>query len=250
MMVYLASPGSLQEAEKLEGLPVLLSFTNWTERLELAQTAFKRLMIDSGAYSEISWGITVDGAEYKDWYQQWLPHADSIAGLDDIRGDWKKSLKNYEKYGGFPTIHNTDPIEILPDLVEISRKQGKKWLGIGIKPPRGGKEAFVRRVCEEVPEDIHIHGFALPAYSYIRRIDSVDTAGWRKEALAVQKQLNFLTYAECVEIIVKRMTRWQRILREGRVLKGFDLESEPSAAFKEFKKGIVIKKKEAPSAEG
>jgi len=199
-------------ADHLVEMPVLLSYATYSDWLKDYQATFKRILIDSGAYSELNSGKVIDGAKYKDWYQQWLPHADAVAGLDDIRGDWRKSLRNYESFGGFPTIHDSDPKELLEDLIPISRSQGKNWLGIGLVPPRDGKRDFVRWVCDNVPEDIHIHGWALRLYSDIRRIDSFDSTNWFRDAFKYKTQLPFLTPAECVEIVVKRYQRERRRL--------------------------------------
>lgn len=218
MRVYLASPNTQQQAEHVAGMPVLLSFgvigpgrsgrRPWIERY---QQSFSHILIDSGAYSELKSGNVIEGAAYRDWWPQWEPHADAIAGLDDINGDWRRSLRNYELYGGFPTIHDTDPPEILNELIAIARDR-KKWLGIGLKPPREGKEKFIRDVCERVPDDLHVHGWALRRYSHIRRINSVDSTNWFKDAmkLRVLPGLDHLTYGECLDIVVKRYQRWTR----------------------------------------
>lgn len=214
MNVYLSSPGNQMHASYLCGMPVLLSFATWSNWLESYQASFSRILIDSGAFSEMNSGIAIDGVEYKDWYQQWVPHADAIAGLDDIRGDWRKSLKNYELYGGFPTIHDSDPFELLGDLISITRQQGRNWLGIGLVPPRDGKEQFIRRVCDTVPDDIKVHGWALRAYTHVRRLDSVDSTNWFRDAWKYKTQLPFLTPAECVDLVVKRYQRWTRTIND------------------------------------
>jgi len=216
MNVYLASPNTQQQAEHVANMPVLLSFAIYAKWLDQYQATFSRILIDSGAFSEMNTGKVVDGLAYKDWWQRWVGHADAIAGLDDIRGDWRRSLSNYEKFGGFPTIHDTDPKEILDDLIAISRQQGNNWLGIGLMPPRDGKEDFVRWVCDNVPEDIHIHGWALRAYTHVRRLDSVDSTNWWRDAMALRARagLDFLTYGECLEIVVKRYKRWNRVIRD------------------------------------
>jgi hypothetical protein len=162
----------------------------------------------------------IDGAAYKVWTQRWEGHADAIAGLDDISGDWRRSLKNYEEYGGFPTIHDTDPKELLKDLIPLARERGG-WLGIGLKPPRQGKETFVRWVCSNVPKDLHIHGWALRAYTHIRRLDSVDSTNWFRDAMGIRKTFPYLTYGECLDIVIKRYIRWKRVITEQK--KGFDL---------------------------
>jgi hypothetical protein len=208
MVVYLAHPGSASQACYLENMPVLISFANRRKWMNDYIKTYSNILIDSGAFSEMNSGIKVDGIQYKEWYQQFA-WADAIAGLDDINGDWKRSLRNYEKYGGFPTIHDTDPEGILNDLIEIAYKN-RKWLGIGLKPPRQGKEDFIRRISDRIPDDIHIHGFALRAYTHIARLNSVDSTAWFRNAMIVKQQIPWLTYSECIEIIVKRYKREMR----------------------------------------
>ena len=107
----------------------------------------------------------MDLGAYREWAERWKGHADAIAGLDDIRGDWRRSMLNYEQMPlGFPTFHDTDPWELLPDLVALARERGR-WLGVGLKPPREGKEHYgpettgdERRVAGETPP----HGLGNP----------------------------------------------------------------------------------------
>ena len=213
-MIYLASPGNQQQAEHAIGMPVLFSFALYDPFLDKYQHAYKRLLIDSGAYSVFTTGKPVDIAAYAAWAERWVGHADAIAGLDDIGGDWRQSVKNYEAFSlGFPTIHDTDPPELLPDLVAIAQERGL-WLGVGLKPPRQSKERFVRWVCENVPENLHIHGWALRAYSHIRRIDSMDSTNWWRDAMKLRSELPWLTYGETLELVVKRYQRENRIFRE------------------------------------
>ena len=42
-----------------------------------------------------------------------------------------KKAKFYANTGGFPTIHDTDPEELLPDLIDIARERGG-WIGVGV----------------------------------------------------------------------------------------------------------------------
>jgi len=216
--VYLASPNTQQQAEHVSGMPVLLSFACWNKWLDGYQSTFRRILIDSGAFSEFSSGKKIDINQYADWSRRWDGHADAIAGLDDIEGDWRRSLRNYEMFqSGFPTFHESDPPELLEDLVDIC-KQRKQWLGIGLIPPRGGKERFVRETCERVPDGIHIHGWACRAYTHIRRIDSVDSTNWWRDAMKLRTMpdTSHLTYGECLEIVVKRYQRWERKIIEQR----------------------------------
>ncbi len=224
MIVYLASPATQQQAEHLADMPVLLSFVvngrqGWLHRGY--QQSFRRVLIDSGAFSEMNTGVKVDGAAYKDWHAEWVGHADAIAGLDDISGDWRRSLRNYEAYGGFPTIHDTDPADLLKDLISLARERGN-WLGIGLKPPRGGKEKWIRGVCDKVPDGLHVHGWALREYTHVRRLDSVDSTNWFRDAMKLRTvpDLSHLSYGECLDIVVKRYQRWRRTVRKPKFEKG------------------------------
>lgn len=224
-VVYLASPNTQQQAEHAAGMPVLLSFGLWSDWLDRGyQQAFGRVLIDSGAYSVMTRGRAVDLARYADFAERWRYTADAVAGLDDIGGDWRLSLANYGRLPaglGFPTIHDTDPPELLADLVPIARERGG-WLGVGLKPPRHGKERFVRWVCDSVPDDLHLHGWALRAYARLRRFDSFDSTNWWRHAMSLRadRKLAHLSYGECLDIVVRRYQR------EGRGVTGVPAEGE------------------------
>jgi hypothetical protein len=221
--VYLASPNTQQQAEHASGMPVLLSFSvaggkggRWVERY---QQTFDRLLIDSGAYTEFTTGKKVDLSAYSDWAARWQGHADAVAGLDDISGDWRRSLANYEAFGaGFPTMHETDPPELLDDLVPISLERGR-WLGIGMLPAtrqaRRG-EGWLRGVLDRIPDALHVHLWAGRGYTHLRRLDSVDSNNWWQDAMKLRTfpDLAHLTYGECLEIVVKRYVRWTRVVRD------------------------------------
>ncbi len=214
MIVYLASPNTQQQADHANGMPVLLSYASYDPWLDRYQASFSRILIDSGAFSELNGGTKVDLDAYEEWADRWHGHADAVAGLDDIAGDWRRSLKNYELFtGGFPTIHDTDPPELLDDLVNLATRRNH-WLGIGLKPPREGKEKFIRWVCDNVPDGLHVHGWALRAYTHVRRLDSVDSTNWWRDGMMLRKKLPWLTYGECLELVVKRYQRWQRTIRD------------------------------------
>ena len=218
MTVYLASPNTQQQAEHVADMPVLLSYAiagpkggRWVEKYA---PTFRRILIDSGAYSEFTTGKKIDVSAYAGWAERWDGHADAVAGLDDIAGDWRKSLTNYERFpGGFPTFHDTDPPDLLPDLVAMARERGQ-WLGLGLKPPREGKESWVRHVCDQIPEGIHVHGWALRLYTKVRRLDSVDSTEWWRTAMKLRRDLPWITYGEALELVIKKYQRWDRIIQD------------------------------------
>lgn len=176
---------------------------------EWAQS-FDHLLLDSGAYSELNpKNPRVDLGEYVEWVQQW-PWADAWAGLDDIRGDWRRSLDNYKR-GGFPTFHpGSDPDDLLPELVAMARERGG-WIGVGLEPPRTGKERLVRNTLDRIPDELHVHGWALGMYAHLA-LDSTDSTTPLRGAMALRKRcgLDFLTFGEALEIEMKRLLRRKR----------------------------------------
>jgi hypothetical protein len=208
MRFYLSSPGNQMHADHLADMPVLVSYALYARWMDDYIPSFARVLIDSGAYSELTGKATVDGSAYKEWQQRWAAtaHIDAVAGLDDIRGDWRRSLRNYELYGGFPTYHESDPPGLLADLIPLA-KERSGWLGIGLLPPRGQKWAWVKETMARIPSGIHVHFWAGGEYCGHPRVDSADSTNWFRDAWAYRNQLPFLTSAECVELVVKRYQR-------------------------------------------
>lgn len=213
MRFYLSSPGNQMHADHLRDMPALISYALYKPWMDDYVPSFSRVLIDSGAFTEFSSGKKVDGSRYSEWCARWreTAHVDAIAGLDNIAGDWRLSLSNYEKFGGFPTFHESDPRELLDDLIPIARNRGS-WLGVGLIPPRGGKWKFVRDTLDRIPPDIHVHVWAGGEYSGHPRVDSVDSTNWFQDAfdIKVLPLMRHLTAAECVEIVVKRYQRAER----------------------------------------
>jgi hypothetical protein len=216
-LVYLASPNTQQQAEHVAGMPVLLSYACYSDWLGKGyQQSFDRILIDSGAFSEFSSGKKIDLTAYAEWAERWDGHADAVAGLDDIAGDWRRSLRNYEAFPlGFPTFHESDPPELLDDLVAIA-KERTRWIGLGLLPPRAGKERWVRAALDRIPDGLHVHGWAMRGYTHCRRLDSVDSTNWWRDAMKLRTiaDLSHLTFGECLAIVVKRYQRWTRNITE------------------------------------
>ena len=101
--------------------------------------------------------------------------------------------------------------ELLDDLIVMATER-KSWIGIGLLPPRQGKERIVRDAMERIPEHIHVHGWALRAYTNIARMDSVDSTNWWRDAMALRKQVPWLHYGECLDLIIKRYQRESRVI--------------------------------------
>lgn len=217
MTVYLASPMSQVQADKAADMPVLVSFALYCQWMDKYQQSWGKVLVDSGAYTEMNTGRCVDLCAYKDFAARWSGRAEAIAALDDISGDWRRGLRNLEQGPGFPTIHSSDPDGLLDDLIPAARERGG-WIGVGLVPPRTEKHtAWLQRTLERIPSDLHVHGWALRKWWHrLKRIDSVDSTNWWRDAMALRARagLSYLTYAECLEIVVKRYKRERRRLPE------------------------------------
>ena len=209
---YLGTPGSALHAHLIEGMPVLVSFaaqSKWLKRSWM--TSFGSLLLDSGAFSEMNSGKKVDLMAYIDWAQQYS-FADAWAGLDSITGNWRQSMANYRApgaWGSFPTFHDSDPPELLSELIKMAQERKSKWIGIGLVPPRGGKEIFMKETLEQIPDDLHVHAWACGMYTYFTRIDSTDSTNWFRDSFKLSKDplTSHLTPAECLKIVLLRYER-------------------------------------------
>ena len=210
MRVYLASPRNQLTAHAISGMSVLLSYATWSPWLAQYVPTFPHVLIDSGAFSELNSGVAIDIGAYREWSEQYHSAMVPVAGLDDISGDWRRSLKNYgEIPWGFPTFHDTDPEELLDELVTMALER-KTWIGLGLLPPRHGRDEWLRRTLDRIPDGLHVHLWAGREYTYLRRIDSVDSTNWFRDAMKLRAHgapLGWLTYGECIDIVVKRYQR-------------------------------------------
>lgn len=233
MIVYLASPKSGAHAEGMRGCDVLLSYSEWGPYLESYIPSFGKILIDSGAFKEFTTGKKVELSAYKEWALGWLTRAQAVAGLDDLSGDWKRSLANYEAFPeGFPTYHITDPPELLADLVSLAQ-QRKQWLGLGMsgrqKQRERAKHTWLTETLERIPPGIHVHGWALGAYADHRRLDSIDSTRW----LGVMQDLGnhhitrYLTPGERVQVASVYLSRRARDRQQGAKGPAFRREKHP-----------------------
>lgn len=98
----------------------------------------------------------------------------------------------------------------------MARERGR-WIGLGMLPTtraaRRG-DGWIRSACDQIPDDVHVHLWAGRAYTHIRRLDSVDSTNWWRDAMKLRTipDLAHLTYGECLAIVVKRYQRWTRVI--------------------------------------
>ncbi len=214
MRTFISSPCNQLQADLCSGLDTLVSFAAWKKNKWLDSggfmSSFGCLLLDSGAFSELS-GATIDLGEYREWVDRY-PFAVAHSGLDSITGDYRRSLANYEAFPtSFPTFHDTDPPELLVDLCAMARERGG-WLGVGLKPPRSGREDFVKRTITRIRsagfDDLHIHGWALGRYAWIDGIHSTDsTHAWLEQGKIRNALGPWLTAAEALKLAVLKVER-------------------------------------------
>lgn len=225
---YLSSPNTQQQAHAVRGMPVLLSFAlckraketgkNWMARYELS---FDRILIDSGAFSELNSGKVIDGDEYGEWSLRKMKENDRVdacACLDSIAGDWRSGLDNWHAYQHtFPVFHDTDPPEALERILEALPGR-PQWIGLGMKPPRTAERWLDETLTtiEQRAPGLHVHLFA--GRKFLRRLTryrgrsvSTDSTNWLRDvAQILQNPLTrHLTPAEALDIIVKRYQRYR-----------------------------------------
>lgn len=219
--VYLSSPRNQTQAHMLQSMPVLVSFALWSPWMANYLPSFGQVMADSGAFSELNSGKRVDVGAYGEWLEHHRSGLDAAAGLDDISGDWKRSLANWDRLPHtFPTLHDSDPPEyieaVLDRLQDDTRARlrptDRQWVGIGLVPPRKNR-GFVFDALSRIPQGVHVHCFALrglaPQVLAQRGPDvSFDSTNWLLDAQdLLRKGLDWLTPAERIELIVKRYQR-------------------------------------------
>lgn len=221
LVTYLSSPNTQAQAHIAHGCPVLISFGCYKPWIDRYVPTFDRLLIDSGAFSELNSGRPIDCDAYAEFSQRMMAaeHVDACATLDDIRGDWQKGLENWDAMPWtFPVYHDSDPPRALDAILERLADDRPQWLGLGMVPPRGAVdwlENTVEILNRRWP-GAHLHGFALRQHiEILMRYDgrvSVDSTNW---ILDVKKYLDHrltrhLTPAEALEIVVKRYQRERR----------------------------------------
>lgn len=218
--VYLSSPKNQMQADYLRDMPVLMSFAVCRPWMDDYMKSWGPMMLDSGAFSELSSGAKVDLDKYAEYAWDRRTRMDSAAALDDIGGDWERGLANWDAYPWtFPVVHDTDPAKYVDAVLERLQdderarlhSHGPQWLGIGLMPPRRNRD-FVLSVLLRASPNLHVHLFAMRGFMRealkVRGWNiSTDSTSWFRNAMSIKAKLTWLTYAECVEIVAKRYKR-------------------------------------------
>lgn len=180
------------------------------------------MMLDSGAFSVMSSGATVDLGAYIEFAVAHQRGYDRIVNLDVINGNVTKrvdeGLRNLQRMrdaglNPLPVFHQGEPWSVLTDLASCGH------VGLGFQRPIKCAEEFLDGCFARLPSNVFVHGFAMANEKYVGvyPFASVDTATWVFELnamLALSGQgsdvLRYITQPELLELIVKKYQRLPR----------------------------------------
>lgn len=222
MRFYLATPATQLHAEVMAGCYVLESFAikataPWMVRY---RPTFAGMMLDSGAFSEMTTGVAVDIAEYIEFCQRHGRAYDEIVNLDVISGDVTArvdaSARNLQRMRDanldpMPVFHQGEPWSVLTDLAACGR------VGLGFQRPIRNADEYLSGCFSRLPSSVRVHGFAMANEKYTGRYPfaSVDSATWWYELKALSAisgqgsdVLQYLTQAELLRLV---LTKYQRM---------------------------------------
>lgn len=221
MRIYLATPGSQLHAEYMAGQYVLESFAltagcQWMSRY---RPTFRGRKLDSGAYSVMAKGETVDLEKYIDFALEHARGYDEIVNLDVISGavadrvdQGKKNLQRMRDAGlsPMPVFHQGEPWSILEELASCGK------VGLGFQRPIKCAETFLDGCFSRLPATCRVHGFGMANEKFVGVYPffSVDSATWFHELralMALKGQgsdvLQYLTQGELLALVVKKYER-------------------------------------------
>lgn len=217
-LVYLAlGRASRLVLEALRGWRVLESFAYLRDVTDRYRPTWRGGMLDSGAFTELTEGTTIDLAKYIEFAQEHGAFYDAVVNLDDIEGDTDRSWRNFQAMQDaglrpMPVFHQGEPWSVLYACLAAAPDQ---YLGIGFQRPIRGARRWLEEVFSRIPRSARVHGFAMT--SHVEKgfpFYSVDSSTWVYEwngLLAVKGQgadaLACLTPGELLDIVFKKYDR-------------------------------------------
>jgi len=194
--------------EALEGQPILVSYADvrpgggrerWfrnTLRPMLERKAFSFVMLDSGAFTVISQGITIDVDAYAAFAADHAELFDVVVNLDSIAGDLDESRRNLETLRAagveaMPVFHEGETWDELETMLERS-----DYIGLGFARVEGGRMAnpladrreWLAQAFAKIGGRAKVHGFAMTRHALEVPFYSVDSSTWIAEYRGLRKQ--------------------------------------------------------------
>lgn len=174
-----------------------------------SRRVFRRVILDSGAFTVISAGITIGIEEYVAFCREHGHLFDTIINLDDIAGDVAVSEANLAELkaagiDAMPVFHQDEPFEVLERMVAehgyvgigfarhactcggCPKEKRKGCLGGRMKYGRKANRAWLAEVFARTG-DTKVHGLAMTSWCDEYPFESVDSTTWIAEYRAVRK---------------------------------------------------------------
>ena len=212
-------------AEAAEGHPILVSFASMLDSHHkcLIETVIPMLragryssaILDSGAFTVLSQGITISVEQYIEFALEHGDLFDQIVTLDDIAGDLAVTWNNTKAMidaglDPIPVFHGREPFDVLRHYCEkfdrvglgFFRSPSKKGGKVSISPDQGDDltpDEWLTKaldICEEA--GVEVHGFGMTRFAMSSdvqksgrdhtRLTTTDSTSWNAEYLCLAKR--------------------------------------------------------------
>lgn len=219
MIVYFAGVNQIHFCERFMGRHVLESFADVRPLFGRYRATFASMVLDCGAYSELTTGVSIDLGEYAAFCEAHGDFYEWVASVDSIRGGVSENLSNWRTLmdrdiDAMPTFHQGEPISLIREYCSDSSR-----LGLGFQRPIKNERAFLDEAFAHIPPHVRVHGWAMTNYTASYPFASVDSTSWLHELKALRvtqttqqgEPFAHLTDGELIEIIQKRYDRLPRM---------------------------------------
>jgi hypothetical protein len=219
VIVYFAGVNQHQWCQAFRGEHVLESFADVQKLMDRYRPLFASMVLDSGAFSEMTTGKAIDLGRYADFCHEHGAFYRWVASLDSITGGVDANIDNWqalEKRGvsSVPTFHQGEPWSLLTDYCKAAPR-----VGLGFQRPIENARSWLDECFSRIPEGHKVHGWAMTSYTDYP-FESVDSRTWMFELralMAVEGQgadaLRCLTPGELLDIVTKKNERLPRAER-------------------------------------
>ncbi len=215
---HFAGINTTEIAEAAEGHPILVSYASMLdghggviEREVLPRLRaglYQSSVLDSGAFTVLSQGITVSVEEYITFALEHGHLFDQVITLDDIAGDlavtWTNTAKMIDAgLDPVPVFHGREPWDVLRRYCSKFKRIG---LGFFREPSKTGNRVVISKnqgddmtpdqwlekaldICEEA--GVEVHGFGMVSFATKRghtRLTTSDSTSWNAEYRALRSR--------------------------------------------------------------
>jgi len=214
--VYFAGVNQTHFCEAFKGLHVLESFADVRPMMDRYRPTFASMVLDSGAFSEMTTGKVIDLGQYADFILEHGRFYEWCASLDAIKGGADKSIANWQALkdrgcNTVPTFHQSEPWSVLEGYCAATDR-----IGLGFQRPIQNARPWLEECFARIPSRVRVHGWAMTNYTDFP-FESVDSTTWLREYMALlgvtgqgASAIGCLTPGELVQIVQRKYERLPR----------------------------------------